>query len=200
MADHSQIDAVTAAHPVGGHQPDQVRISTILWFGVALVVTCILIFTTLWFVMLRLGRIDRALEVRSALFDDQEGQYPPPRLQQSPASDMDTYRRQMDEAANSYGWVDRKKEIARVPIERAMELALEKGALKSRAEAPTDQGTPQVRDEAETAPIGAAQPTETETNPPAPVEPRPEPQPGPESPSAELKEADPAPAGGEEPN
>jgi hypothetical protein len=47
---------------------------------------------------------------------------PEPRLQSDPASDLERFRRQQDAILNSYGWIDEKAGIARIPIERAMDL------------------------------------------------------------------------------
>lgn len=37
------------------------------------------------------------------------------------------YREKANAELSSYGWIDRQQQIARIPIERAMELALKKG-------------------------------------------------------------------------
>lgn len=44
------------------------------------------------------------------------------------------YRDKSNAELSSYGWIDRQQQIARIPIERAMELALKKGfATQSKA-------------------------------------------------------------------
>jgi hypothetical protein len=50
-----------------------------------------------------------------------------PLLQISPRLDLRDFRAQEDNQLNSYGWVDRRAGVVRVPIERAMELVLQKG-------------------------------------------------------------------------
>jgi hypothetical protein len=50
-----------------------------------------------------------------------------PRLQLSPAVDLDEFRSREEAELNTYGWVDRTAGVARIPINRAMELLLEKG-------------------------------------------------------------------------
>jgi hypothetical protein len=52
---------------------------------------------------------------------------PEPRLQSDPASDLERFQKQQDAILNSYGWVDEKAGIARIPIERAMDLIAEHG-------------------------------------------------------------------------
>ncbi len=52
---------------------------------------------------------------------------PEPRLQVNPSVDLKAMRAAEDAALNTYGWVDRKAGIVRIPIERAMELLAERG-------------------------------------------------------------------------
>lgn len=48
--------------------------------------------------------------------------YPPqPRLQPSPARDLATFRREQKNE-NIWGWVDKDHRVARIPVERAMQL------------------------------------------------------------------------------
>jgi hypothetical protein len=52
---------------------------------------------------------------------------PGPRLQSAPPRDMDELRSQDKEALGSYGFVDQAGSVARIPIDRAMSIVLEKG-------------------------------------------------------------------------
>ncbi len=58
---------------------------------------------------------------------------PEPRLQVDPARDLQDMRAQEDAVLNSYGWVDRKAGIVRLPIHRAIDLLAERG-LPARPE------------------------------------------------------------------
>jgi hypothetical protein len=51
---------------------------------------------------------------------------PEPRLQTEPIEDLRTLREREEAALDSYGWVDRERGVVRLPIERAMELTLER--------------------------------------------------------------------------
>ena len=46
---------------------------------------------------------------------------------QLPLDEMKTYRKQVEEKAASYGWVNKEAGVAHIPIERAKELVAEKG-------------------------------------------------------------------------
>lgn len=52
---------------------------------------------------------------------------PEPRLQANPPADLDRFRAEEDALLQSFGWVDRAAGIARVPIDEAMTLILERG-------------------------------------------------------------------------
>ena len=58
-----------------------------------------------------------------------------PRIEEHPAMDMQTFRAQEDSTLANYGWVDKKSGVVRIPIERAMELQLQRG-FPTRQEAP----------------------------------------------------------------
>jgi hypothetical protein len=52
---------------------------------------------------------------------------PEPRLEAYPLAPRQVLRAQEDEVLTSYGWVDKDRGIARIPIDRAMELLVERG-------------------------------------------------------------------------
>src|SRR5262249_34380814 len=52
---------------------------------------------------------------------------PSPRIQVAPAIEYQQLRLQEDQTLTTYGWVDRKKGVARIPIDRAIDLLLERG-------------------------------------------------------------------------
>ncbi len=75
------------------------------------------------------GSVPLPMEEReqpSALFPAQ--QVPPsPRLQTAPQRDLYEMRRHEDSILTTYGWVDQKAGVARIPIDRAMDLLLKRG-------------------------------------------------------------------------
>jgi hypothetical protein len=52
---------------------------------------------------------------------------PAPRLQVDPRIDLDRLHAEERERLTTYGWADRERGLARMPIERAMELLAERG-------------------------------------------------------------------------
>ncbi len=54
-------------------------------------------------------------------------EFPQPRLEVRPGATLAELRAAENSALNSYGWIDRKTGIARVPIDRAIQLLLQRG-------------------------------------------------------------------------
>jgi hypothetical protein len=52
---------------------------------------------------------------------------PEPRLEVSPRLEIEALRASEDEVLRAYGWINEKAGVARIPIERAMDLIAERG-------------------------------------------------------------------------
>lgn len=63
---------------------------------------------------------------------------PEPRLETAPAKDLAALRERENAVLGAYAWVDRAKGIAEVPIDRAIEIAVEKGLPVRYGLAPAD--------------------------------------------------------------
>jgi hypothetical protein len=68
---------------------------------------------------------------------------PEPRLQVNAPKDLKQYQAAQGEILNSYGWVDQKAGIVRIPIEQAMDILLQKG-LPVRGVTSVKQGKPKT--------------------------------------------------------
>ncbi|MCI0656044.1 MAG: hypothetical protein L0170_03120 [Acidobacteria bacterium] len=70
---------------------------------------------------------------------------PEPRLQNTPFDELRRMRAEEEAALASYGWVDRKAGIVRIPIEQALDIAARGGVTGQAAPAPSEApsgGTP----------------------------------------------------------
>jgi len=56
-----------------------------------------------------------------------ENRFPLPRLETNEGDELNDLRLQEEKTLNSYGWLDQKAGVAHIPIERAMELVVERG-------------------------------------------------------------------------
>ncbi len=66
----------------------------------------------------------------------EESQIPPaPRIEEHPAIEIQQLHSQENDILSTYGWTDKKAGVVRIPIDRAMELQLERG-FPTRKEVP----------------------------------------------------------------
>jgi len=69
-------------------------------------------------------------------------QPPAPLLQTAPKGDLERLRASEDRQLNSFGWVDRDKQIGRIPIEDAIKLLSERGLDGWPSSRPSSTGQP----------------------------------------------------------
>lgn len=50
-----------------------------------------------------------------------------PRLQANPRAELEAYQAAQRELLSTYGWIDPEQELVHIPIERAMQLVVERG-------------------------------------------------------------------------
>jgi len=83
-----------------------------------------------------------------------ERELPPnPRLQVTPHLDLQMYCQGQEEEVNTYAWVDQRLGVVRIPVDRAMDLVLQRGLPVRAGAAPA--GSPDLTPEPPTVPGGA---------------------------------------------
>ncbi len=110
-----------------GYETSDAALRPLVMLGVALVLLCLLGVGVAELVVPGLER--RATRADEAAERWSWAAVPPhgPLLQRNPRADLVEYRDAHEQLLTTYGWVDRDAGIVRVPIERAMELVLERG-------------------------------------------------------------------------
>ena len=67
--------------------------------------------------------------------------FPQPRLEGDERLEINDFRRQEEEKLNSYGWVNQQDGVIHIPIDRAMQLAAQRGLpTQPQGGAPADGG------------------------------------------------------------
>jgi len=66
---------------------------------------------------------------------------PAPRIEDHPAMELEQLRAYEQQVLSTYGWVDKKTGVVRIPIERAMKLQLERG-FPTRGAVPATKEAP----------------------------------------------------------
>ena len=131
------------------HEPTgDVNLQAVIRFGIGLLLAGIAVFLAMNYLWKYFNERETRLETPpSPLVSGDTLRLPPePRLQLAPGhrihplEEMKQLRASEDSALNSYGWVDPKAGIARIPIDLAKQLVLEKG-LPSK---PQPKGDPEI--------------------------------------------------------
>jgi hypothetical protein len=120
--------AVDQAALVAGHETQDVQVGLIVAAGLGLMVmlAAILVIVT-W---LQGSFIGRGLTLNPApgmLTVPAPAPPPPPRLEEVPGQELREVRATQEVLLHSYGWVDRQAGQARIPIERAIDLLVQRG-------------------------------------------------------------------------
>ena len=99
---------------------------SLLTFGGVMVVTLVVAWGVSLLVYSYFGRKDD-LGPRPTPFEQTRAVPPLPQLQVQPVDDLVEFRGAQEKELDSYGWVDRGRGTVHIPIERAMELLLQRG-------------------------------------------------------------------------
>lgn len=122
--------------PFVGHETRDVNVRGILWLAAATAIGTVLVAAGLWLLIQRYQAAARRADPQlSPLFQAEEPP-PPPRLQDAPIRDYQEFVREQDQHLDTYGWVDRREGVVRIPIERAMEIVATHGPPKRESSAP----------------------------------------------------------------
>lgn len=107
------------APPPTGHEPAHVHARGVMWLAFAVVAGCALVVAAVFFMT---GWLGMPVGSGARPVDALAAPPPKPRLQPDPEADLAAYTRQKRALLHDYRWLDREHGIARIPIERAMQL------------------------------------------------------------------------------
>ena len=97
----------------------------VLYFAIVLVIAGLLIYVGTKWMFWQFQSQQARQEMQPSVLQVPKP-IPEPHLQISPQGDLEELRRQEDEILSTYQWIDRDQGTARIPIDRAMELFLER--------------------------------------------------------------------------
>jgi hypothetical protein len=111
------------------HEESDVNVGAIIRFGIGLLVVAAVVHFFLWWL---LGTYERQHERAQTqvypLAAGQQDRLPPfPRFQQDPQQELQDLRAKQKALLDGYGWVNKEAGVARIPIEDAMKMVLERG-------------------------------------------------------------------------
>jgi hypothetical protein len=134
MAD-MQSQGEASPHPVGelSHEANRVQVKGILGFALALIALAGIVHLVLAFVMQQFSKEESKLQNQRPPLFALPVDVPTPHLQGNPGADLARLKTQSLDRLNTYGWVNREAGIARIPIDRAMDILARSGLPKRAA-------------------------------------------------------------------
>lgn len=121
---------IHGAHEGGGGPVDhELDFRGIFVFVGGLIAVTLLVMGLMWgMAVFFKGSLTRKDPAPPALAEAREAHVPPaPNLQPNPTLDLATFRAAEDAELKTWAWVDREKAVARVPVERALEIVASRG-------------------------------------------------------------------------
>ena len=131
------------------HEESEVQVGLILMSGIGLVVITIVVLLVAYWLFDDFAARWAKLQVPPSPLAETRQPLPEPRLQVAPAQDLQQMRAAEEAVLSSYAWVDEAAGFVRMPIDRAIELLLERGLPIWR-----ENRAPQTEDGAAKSPGG----------------------------------------------
>lgn len=117
-----------------GHETSDASVKSIIFSGIGLALATVAVCFLMLFIFRALSRFDTPASVqqsRQAVVPQQPAMVPPavpgPHLQDDPAIEIERLHARERTVLGTYGWVDKKNGVVRIPIDRAMDKLLEQG-------------------------------------------------------------------------
>lgn len=117
------------AEPLEKSLDRELDFRVILWFFIGLTVMCLLAFAGVRGVLALLEGHTKGGEapLPAIVAGAKEAMPPEPRLEYAPVASLADLRRQEDAILRAFAWADAEHTHARIPVDRAVEIALAKG-------------------------------------------------------------------------
>lgn len=101
--------------------------------GTAICLMATLVLLACWGIVRALNTKSKATEQAAPPRASKENAFPQPRLETEPSADLSRFNLQESQELNSYGWIDRRAGIVRIPIAEAMSKLLAQGLPETGA-------------------------------------------------------------------
>ncbi|MGI8654910.1 MAG: hypothetical protein ACR2LC_06800 [Pyrinomonadaceae bacterium] len=130
-----RVEHPNVEHPSVEYERRDVNIRALVWIGVAFILTAILLHFGLWRMYGYFAARDERnnLQASTTIRTNQLRLPPEPQLQSNPEQDLARFQKEQNTALNNYGWMDKQAGVVKIPIERAIELTIQRGLPVARA-------------------------------------------------------------------
>ena len=111
------------------HEESDVNVGAILRFGIGLAAVALVVHVFLWWLLGVYERQQNGAQAQAfPMAAGQQNRLPPsPRFQENPQQELQDLRAKQRGVLEEYSWVNKEAGIARIPIEEAMKIVVERG-------------------------------------------------------------------------
>ena len=111
------------------HEESDVNVGAILRYGIGLAAVALVVHVFLWWLLGVYERQQNGAQTQAfPMAAGQQNRLPPsPRFQENPQQDLQDLRVRQRRVLEGYSWVNKEAGIARIPIEDAMKIVIERG-------------------------------------------------------------------------
>jgi hypothetical protein len=132
-------EQIKHGHPEEGYERQDLTAHAVFAFLISLIVGGGVVYFIIWGLYhfmdarQRLRQPEQSPLVKQVETDtrivspDEITKFPQPRLERNERIEINDFRLKEEQTINSYGWVDEKAGVVRIPIERAMQLVAQRG-------------------------------------------------------------------------
>lgn len=124
----------------GGYERKDADVRSLLKFGLSLFVILVVVLISMRWTFYYFA-VSQQLGPPASPFENARVLPPQPRLQPQPRLDLEAYCNAQMQELDTYGWVDLHNEVVRIPVDRAMDLIIQRGLPSRPAEGATSGGT-----------------------------------------------------------
>ncbi len=113
---------------IAGHETNDANVRAIVWTLAGLAAGAALVCLLVYGIFRYLADHPLTETQPNPMAEAAGRQIPPaPRVDDHPAIELQELRSQEDQILSTYGWTDKEKGVVRIPIDRAMEIKLQRG-------------------------------------------------------------------------
>ena len=120
-------NAAQPADTERGYETRDVNLRAVLWLAIGIAGAVALVHVALWILLQDFNRQAKRLDPLVSPLAAERAPPAAPLLQNAPREDLEQLRAAEQSVLNSYGWIDKQGGTVRIPIDRAMELLIERG-------------------------------------------------------------------------
>jgi len=129
-------------NPEVAHEAADINSKAIAGFAIGLLIVAVVIHFALYWLLFHYRDREARRWEPTTLVERKDEPPPEPRLQVAPQADLAELRAAEEQTLHSYGWIDREKNLVRIPIDRAMEIIAERGLPVRKQTAQEEKAVP----------------------------------------------------------